>query len=123
MSRILAALSLRIEQTSLRRTAEEARLSPSGLRKVLAGSSVHPATVRKLESWAIRNRDRSGEGELDRETAEAALRLLTETASSPRKRKRMVDAFLSMVEDDCREAGRPVPAWVEALRKDQEDAG
>jgi len=45
------AVAVRLETTSLRETARQIGLSPSGLSKFVTGSTPYPKTVRKLRSW------------------------------------------------------------------------
>jgi hypothetical protein len=46
----------RVSASSLRAVASEIGISFSGLRKLLAGGSPHPSTVKKLTAWYVRSR-------------------------------------------------------------------
>ncbi len=105
-----------VEKTSLRQAARETGMSPTGLRKVLSGSRVHASTERKLLTWYLRHLAQQGDwGALDADTAAAALALLTE-GLLPGTRRALVIAFLERIDRAHRDAGLPVPAWVQTLR-------
>jgi hypothetical protein len=46
-----SAAAARVENTSLRGTAREIGLSPTGLKKFLLGTKPYAATQRKLQTW------------------------------------------------------------------------
>lgn len=116
ISRVRETVARWAEQTSLRQAARETGMSPTGLRKVLDGTRLHASTERKLVSWYMRHvAQQGGWGALDAETATAALELLT-AGIPPGQRRALVEAFLAMAENGYRDAGLPVPPWIEELR-------
>lgn len=120
ISRVRETVARWAEQTSLRQAARETGMSPTGLRKVLDGTRLHASTERKLVSWYMRHvAQQGGWGALDAETAAAALELLT-AGIPPGQRRALVDAFLAMAENGYRDAGLPVPPWIEELRSEAE---
>lgn len=120
ISRVRETVARWAEQTSLRQAARETGMSPTGLRKVLDGTRLHASTERKLVSWYMRHvAQQGGWGALDAETAAAALELLT-AGIPPGQRRALVDAFLAMAENGYREAGLPVPPWIDELRAEEQ---
>ncbi|HEV2149195.1 MAG TPA: hypothetical protein VGR37_17440 [Longimicrobiaceae bacterium] len=118
IARIREALARWVEKTSLRQAARETGMSPTGLRKVLGGSRLHTSTERKLLAWYLRHLARQGEhAAADVDTAAAALDLLTEGLPAP-TRGMVAAGLLRRIAEGYRQAGLPVPAWVETLRSD-----
>lgn len=85
----------RIEQTSLRQTAREIGLSPTGLLKFVEGSRPYRGTARKLEAWYARRAARDGGGHSP-ETVAAAVRVLA-TVMSREDRAGFVDEVLGRI--------------------------
>lgn len=51
VAELRSAAAARVEATSLRRTAREIGLSPTGLSKFLSGTKPYMKTLRKLRRW------------------------------------------------------------------------
>ena len=82
------------------------KLSPTGLKKVLAGTRIHEATRRKLDSWWLRRAAKGHPTVVDPETAGAALDLLT-AGLPPERREALTVTFLTAVSNKCRRAELP----------------
>lgn len=109
---ILAALREKIAQTSLRQTAREVGMSPSGLHRVLdAGGSPWAKTRAKLQQWYMKSAATSGS--TAPETARAAIEVLLAGMSA--REKRVVERRLLVYLAELHGPGR-VPDWLEKLR-------
>ncbi|HVH12345.1 MAG TPA: hypothetical protein VM759_04805 [Longimicrobium sp.] len=65
-----------VEASSSHHVAKAVKMSPLGLRKFIAGSEPHPATLKKLAEWYVRHAAETQH--LDADTAAAALALLVD---------------------------------------------
>lgn len=109
-----AALRLRIDQTSLRKVAREVGMSLGGFHGFLAGTDAHPATLRKVRAWYVREMARRREEEslpVDSATAEAALAVLLEDIPAD-LRADAEEAMRSALTEWCGEHGARPPVWV-----------
>lgn len=77
LRKIREAVRLRIEATSLRRTAAEINLSPTGLTGFLEGKVAHQTTRAKVVRWYARHSWREGTAATP-EAARASLSLLVQ---------------------------------------------
>jgi Ser/Thr protein kinase RdoA (MazF antagonist) len=106
-------LRLRIEQTSLRKVAREVGMSLGGFHGFLAGTDAHPATLRKVRAWYVREMARRREEEgfpVDSATAEAALAVLLEDIPVD-LRAQAEKAMRSALTDWCGRHGTRAPGW------------
>jgi hypothetical protein len=104
------------DASSLRSVAREVGITPMGLRAFLRSEGTPQArTVRKLNTWyALRMATHRPEGE---DEARAALTILAGYYSE-RRRLKVVQRVLDDMEQEFREDGAEVPAWVETLRRE-----
>lgn len=119
-----AALRLRIEHTSLRSVAREVGMSLGGFHGFLAGTDAHPATLRKVRAWYVREsaRQRAGSGPpADDATAAAALAVLLEEIP-PDARLDAAEALRTRLLEWCRDRGLRVPSWGAATKSPDGDA-
>lgn len=112
IERLRELLGARVEASSIRSVAKEVGLPPNGLSYFLEGGSPRTATVRKLEAWYVRDAART-EGQPTDEAGRAALTLLVRYVP-PGARKGARARMISLLEDLCREADVPAPAWARA---------
>lgn len=129
VSALREAARLRVQATSLRKTAREIGLSPTGLQGFLDGTEPYAPTIQKLLEWHVREESRKGM-ELGADTADAALSLLVRHLPEPR-RSEAVRAMLDLIR--AKGTGEPVPPWLRELldggpggegeREDGEDDG
>jgi hypothetical protein len=117
---LLETLRLRVESTSLRKTAAEAGLSPNAVRNLNQGAKPHPATVQKLRDWFKRLNETRDAG-LSEEVAEAALTLLIQALPDDSQR-RATEAVLSVLEAHYLREGMVLPSGLLKLRE-KLDAG
>lgn len=110
------AARLRVAATSLRRTADEIGLSPTGLQGFLSGSEPYAPTIQKLCEWYVRE-EAHKPIPLSPETAEAAISLLVRHLPEPHR----VEAVRRILEILAQEGtGAIPPEWIELLRGDEE---
>lgn len=112
---LLETLRLRVESTSLRRTATEARLSPNAVRNLIHGAKPHPGTVQKLRDWFTRLNSTQDTG-MGEEVAEAALTLVLQ-ALPDEARERALDAVLSTLEAQYLREETALPRGLARLRE------
>jgi Ser/Thr protein kinase RdoA (MazF antagonist) len=108
-----AALRLRIDQTSLRNVAREVGMSLGGFHGFLAGTDAHPATLRKVRAWYVREMARRREEEsleVDSATAQAALAVLLEDIPA-HLRAEAEKAMRSALTDWCGQHRARAPGW------------
>lgn len=105
---VLTALQLRIASTSLRRTAREVGLSPTGLSMLFEGRSPQPQTHHKLTAWFAR--DAAGAGDASDDVIDATLCLLAQHLPAERRRE-AVDAVREAVASVTRRLGFHPPEW------------
>ncbi len=101
------AASWSVSAASLRQTAREVGMSPSGLQKFLDGSGPHPATRKKLEQWYLR-----GGRVPDVQSVLSSLGVLVQDLP-PAERIQAMDRALVALEQS--RTGKP-PSWVKHLR-------
>lgn len=106
-------LAARVEATSLRQTAREVGMSPSGLQKFLGGAQPYFATRRKLDRWYVRESARY-ESDLGAGSAFAALRVLVNDLP-PVRRRPALQRLVGVLEDSYSSAGER-PRWLIELR-------
>ena len=106
-----------VERTSSHAVAREVGMSAPSLRDFVAGSEPRSATVRKLTVWYIRQHAERSEGELDAETAAAALALLLEHLP-PEYRSKTRQSFLDWLTGVTRVTSTVSPNWVQQLQSD-----
>jgi hypothetical protein len=113
-SMLFAALRARIAATSLRKTAREVGVSPSGLQGMLAGTRTYDQTVRKLHDWYVRYAAREP-GPTTAEAAGTAAYLLASHVVLPRRGRAYASALkaLASVHDDGE-----LPSWLRKLLDD-----
>jgi transcriptional regulator with XRE-family HTH domain len=112
---LLETLRIRVESTSLRKTANEAGLSPNAVRNLLHGARPHPATVQKLRDW-FRHLNQATDKGLSLETAEAALNLLVQALPDSSK-LHAAAAVLQALEAQYRREETALPASLFKLRE------
>ena len=100
---------LRVQAGSLRRTAREIGLSPTGLQGFLDGSEPYAPTMQKLLEWYVQEETRRAI-QLSPESADAALALLVRHIPEPR-RARAVRHLLRTLASE----GGPAPEWLTNL--------
>lgn len=115
LRRIREALELRVEQTSLRSTAREVGLSPSGLRKFLDGANPYSPTELKLQRWYVRETRPDYGSALTAAGAENALRILTQDIPSSR-RDEVVERIHRVLLEEYEQEGRRPPEWLRSAR-------
>ncbi|HUF49693.1 MAG TPA: hypothetical protein VMN60_02595 [Longimicrobiales bacterium] len=108
-------LALRVEDSSLRQVAREVGMSPSGLQKVLDGSTPYTATRRKLERWYVSETRRRYTTRLDAASAAAATALLVRELP-PTMRPVAMRRVLALLEE-LYDNERTRPAWIAELRE------
>lgn len=92
------AAATRVETTSLRGTAREMGLSPTGLKKFLLGTAPYSPTMKKLRKWYIvyYTKDENTAAPLAQEAASAAVAVLVSDLSvqtRPVAVERVLDAL------------------------------
>lgn len=97
------------EATSSRQVARAVKMSALGLRKFIAGSEPHPATVRKLAEWYVRHA--ADTRALDANTAAAALALLVD-GYPEKERERVRQGLLDVLREAHGRVGTKPPPWV-----------
>jgi len=111
VSVILAAVRERVAETSLRQTAREVGMSPTGLQRVLdSGGSSWMKTAGKLQRWYVRRG--ANAGSVDPDTARAAISILLSgmpERDRPRVRRGLL-AYLAEVHGHDR-----IPDWLDKL--------
>lgn len=108
------ALAKRVEETSLRWTARECGLSPTGVKKVILGSNMYSPTKRKLRRWYISHACLSS-GEVSKVDAESAIGVLTFDLP-PQYRRATQDDLLNRLGVAYDSMGRARPRWIAELR-------
>jgi hypothetical protein len=106
---IRRAVKRAADAASLRAVARASGLSDQGLRYFVEGGTPRDSTARKLTEWYVREAAQSGE--LDEETAEAALSVLLaglSEADSERTRREVVEA----IRRGFQRSGGAVPGWL-----------
>ncbi len=98
-----------VEATSSHQVANAVGMSALGLRKFIAGTDPHPATVRKLATWYVRHAAASQE--LNAETAAAALTLLVDSYP-PEDRERVRRGLLDVLREAHGRLGTKPPSWL-----------
>ncbi|HEU4558075.1 MAG TPA: hypothetical protein VFS20_09505 [Longimicrobium sp.] len=116
---IREAARLATQATSLRAVARQVGLSPMGLRHFLDGRRPYTATLRKLMVWFISHGSQRGAGE---DAIRAAMSLMLEGLPAD-GRESAAQALLETVEQMHRRAGTRPPAWLPALRGEEDDSG
>lgn len=106
---IRAAANTAQEQTSLREAARQVGMSLTGLSNFLRGARPSPGTVRKLQSWYVREGTRYVE--LSASDAHAVIVLLTEGIPSEH-RGRALTELLATLNDVYLESR---PDWLSRL--------
>ena len=107
LRRLRDAVRLRIEATSLRRTAAEIDLSPTGLSGFLDGKAAHQSTRSKVLRWYARHAWREGTAATP-EAARASLSLLVQHLPAPVRPEvagRLVELLARLT--DAHGLGRP----------------
>lgn len=111
-----AALRLKIDQTSLRKVAREVGMSLGGFHGFLGGTDAHPATLRKVRAWYVREMARRREEEslqVDSATVEAALAVLLDDLPAD-LRADAEEALRAALSEWCAEHGARPPTWASA---------
>jgi hypothetical protein len=104
------AAAERVRATSLRKTATEIGLTPTGLQYFLDGSDPQEGTRRKLSSWYLW----SQMGLADRDTGDpewAALTILSRTLP-PAHQAEVIEDVVRRFADAHAAAGVPQPEWI-----------
>lgn len=107
------AVRARIQATSLRRTAREVGLSPSGLQGFLDGAHSYGPTLDRLREWYVRVQ-RHVPGPTSPEEADAAAYLLTRHVSVPER----TGAYRRFLESLAETSGENPPEWIADLLRD-----
>ncbi|HEX8432585.1 MAG TPA: hypothetical protein VF625_14945 [Longimicrobium sp.] len=114
LARLREALGREVDSRSLRITARQVGMSPSGLSNFLDGTPPTGSTSRKLEAWLASCAPPARAHSAD--TALAVLRVLTRELH-PRRQAEAVVRLLSVLERAYAAAGTR-PAWLdEAVRR------
>jgi hypothetical protein len=116
LAKIREALALEVETGSLRRTARNVGMSPTGLRKFLEGTDPYLKTRRKLERWYVRERLTYG-SQVTAVVAQNALRLLVQDLP-PNRRANAVGRLLAGLEEEYTRARDESPEWLAELITD-----
>lgn len=85
----------RVEETGLRNVARQIGMSPSGLAKLLDGTTPYQKSIRKLYAWYARELT-SGKPPVDAKMIAAALRVLARLVP-PAGRSRFVDSVVEVL--------------------------
>jgi hypothetical protein len=110
-----AAAQAHVDASSLRRTAREIGMSPTGLRGFLEGAAPYHKTERKLRQWFLRLRGGSEAPEPPTtETAAAALATLVQHLA-PEHRAPAAARVVELLRRRSRDTGAAVPEWIERL--------
>ena len=104
------AARIRVEETSLRQTAQEIGMSPTGLRGVLDGAEPYGPTRERFRAWYARL---AGLGALPTHAAENIVLALLRRLPEPRAG---AVALLDCVEAIHVSAGVSAPEWVAEVR-------
>ncbi|HET6229143.1 MAG TPA: hypothetical protein VFE05_03630 [Longimicrobiaceae bacterium] len=104
-----------VQAASLREVARDVGMSPSGLRKFLAGSSAYSATRRKLERWYVR---RDATLQTDGLTGDSALRVVEVLVQElpPSRHLSATARVVSTLEEVYGAARVRPPGWMDELR-------
>lgn len=111
LERLREAVDRGVAQSSLRATAREVGMSPTGLRKFLEGAEPYSATRRKLERWYVREMAQGYVGSLTPSAAESAVEILLHDVTPGHRsegRRRLIDALREVY-------GANEPSWLAAL--------
>ena len=106
----IEAARIRVDETSLRQTAQEIGMSPTGLRGVLDGAEPYGRTRERLRAWFARL---EGLGELPLREAENTVLALVRRLPEPRTG---AVAVLDCVAELHARAGMSAPEWVAEVR-------
>ena len=109
------AARLFVDATSLRQAARDIGMSPTGLRGFLDGADPYVKTARKLAEWYVREA-RNQHSELTRETAAAALDLLTKHLPLSRRDPATAE-LVEVLYRHCVRNDAPPPDWLVELRE------
>lgn len=113
LARLREALASRVEATSLRQTAAEIGMTPTGLRYVLDGGDPQAGTLRKLEAWYFWNvTGVQGAAEGPEELAV----LVLVRGLPPEHRGAVAADLLARLEGAHAEAGLAPPGWIAEVR-------
>jgi hypothetical protein len=104
----------RVEHTSLRGTAREIGMSPTGLKKFLLGTTPYSPTVRRLRRWYLQHAALPT-GEVGVHDASAALQVLTHDLP-PQARRAATECLLDCLAQGYEAIGRSRPRWIADLR-------
>lgn len=113
LAKIREALALEVESASLRRSARNVGMSPTGLRKFLDGADPYAVTRRKLERWYVRERPAYG-SEVTAVVAQNALRLLVQDLP-PGRRDHAIRSLLTGLREEYARAEAEPPEWLSEL--------
>lgn len=113
--RMRQAVAARAETTSLRATAREVGMSPTGLKKFVGGTAPYTKTVHRLRSWYLQHAVTSKE-ELSAEDALAAFGVLVHGLPPGAARALAIERMIEGLEQGYVRTGRKVPAWVASAR-------
>ena len=112
MAQLRHALQDAVEASSLRETARQVGMSPSGLQKLLSGAEPYSATRQKLELW----HSRSGRGTTPRAVLASLATLVHELP--PSERAAAKGEILASVREQFDRAGRGYPGWLAAVSEE-----
>ena len=107
------AVRARIQATSLRRTAREVGLSPSGLQGFLDGAHSYGPTLHRLREWYVRVQV-TVPGPISPDTADAAAHLLTRHVALPER----TGAYRRFLQSLASVSGEDPPEWIAELLRD-----
>lgn len=112
VDRLREAVARAVERTSSHEVGKAVGLSAPAVRNFVAGAEPRAATVRRLTEWYVR--DAAGAGQVDEETARAALGLLLCGVPADRNAealRRALGAFREIYVT----AGVVVPSWASSV--------
>lgn len=98
LAEIMDALARRVAETSLRSTATELKMSPTGLKDLLEGAAPYLRTKRKLIVWYAAHLQKSSEVDQVQEAALNILLVKVPTSRQPEAR----EAVLRLIADFSR---------------------
>lgn len=110
LRKIRELVRMRIEATSLRRTANEIRLSPTGLTGFVNGKAAHQMTRAKVLQWYALQAWKEGLG-VSGEVAQASLSLLLQHVPEP-ARDPVRAEMLRLLARATDAQGVPRPDWL-----------
>ena len=113
--RMREAVATRAESTSLRSTAREVGMSPTGLKKFLQGTAPYTKTIHRLRSWYLQHAANSVEA-LSPDDALAAFGVLVHGLPPGAARALTIERMIEGLEQGYVRTGRKVPAWVASAR-------